>query len=33
MLVTEDAYEILTVSPGMPQPPAFIGTVERRAHA
>jgi methionyl aminopeptidase len=24
VLVTEDAYEILTVSPGMPAPPAFV---------
>jgi methionyl aminopeptidase len=25
VLVTEDGYEVLTVSPNMPLPPAFIG--------
>lgn len=25
ILVTDNGYEVLTVSPGMPQPPAFVG--------
>ena len=29
VLVTEEGYEILTVSKGMPQPPAFIAERDR----
>ena len=31
LLVTDDGYEVLTVSPGMPAPPAFVKTAQSAA--